>query len=117
MDLIPRAVIIDGRKQDTLPATTEQTPQLIKKEILDILDWTNIFYRILEYKNERELLNIRITKEALKQIINSGKYTLLCDTELVRPKTFKALEHTTEIVVIILQKYLDLYHSKKRNAY
>jgi len=117
LDLIPRALVIDGRGDQTLTATsTTQTPRTIRKEILDILDWNDIYYRILEYKNERELFNIAITKEALKQIIYNQKYTLLCDPELIEPKTFQAIEQTTDIVTLLLQKYLNLYYAKKRNA-
>lgn len=116
LDLIPRALVIDGRGDQTLTSTTTQTPRTIRKEILDILDWNDIYYRILEYKNERELFNIAITKEALKQIIYNQKYTLLCDPELIEPKTFQAIEQTTDIVTLILQKYLNIYYSKKRNA-
>ncbi|MEM2108041.1 MAG: hypothetical protein QXL10_02005 [Candidatus Bathyarchaeia archaeon] len=117
LDLLPRALVIDGRGDQTLTSTTTtQTPRTIRKEILDILDWNDIYYRILEYKKERELYNIAITKEALKQIIYNQKYTLLCDPELIEPKTFQATERTTDIVVLILQKYLNQYYAKKRNA-
>jgi hypothetical protein len=117
LDLIPRALIIDGRGDQTLTATTAtQTTRTIRKEILDILDWDDLYYRILEYKNERELFNVAITQEELKQIIYSQKYTLLCDPELIEPKTFQAIEQTTDIVTLILQKYLNIYYSKKRNA-
>ena len=116
LDLIPRAQIIDGRGDQTLTSTTTQTPRIIRKEILDILDWDDIYYRILEYKDEREIFNIAITKDALKKIIYHAKYKLLCDTELIEPKSFEAIEQTTDIVVLILQKYLNIYYSKKRNA-
>lgn len=116
LDLIPRAQIIDGRGDQTLTSTTTQTPRIIQKEILDILDWDDIYYRILEYKDEREIFNIAITKDALKKIIYNAKYKLLCDPELIEPKSFEAIEQTTDIVVLILQKYLNIYYSKKRNA-
>jgi hypothetical protein len=116
LDLIPRAIVIEGRGDQTLTSTTTQTPRVIRKEILDILDWDDIYYRILEYKNERELFNIAITKEALKQIIYNAHYTLLCDQELIEPKIFQAIEQTTDIVVLLLQKYLNIYYSKRRNA-
>ncbi len=116
LDLIPRALIIDGRGDQPLTSTTAQTPHIIRKEILDILDWDSIYYRILEYKNERELFNIAISKEALKQIIYDARYKLLCDSELIEPKSFEAIEQTADIVVLLLQKYLNIYYQKKRNA-
>lgn len=116
LDLIPRALIIDGRGNDPLTNPTTQPPRTIRKEILDILDWDDIYYKILEYKNERELFNIAITKEALKQILYNGYYKLLCDPELIEPKTFQAIEQTTDIVTLILRKYLNMFYSKRRNA-
>jgi len=116
LDLIPRALIIDGRGNEPLTTTTTQTPRLIRKEILDILDWDDIYYRILEYKNERGIFNIAISKEALKQILYNGYYKLLCDPELVEPKTFQAIEQTTDIAVLILKKHLSMFYSKRRNA-
>ncbi len=116
LDLIPRAIVLDSRGDQTLTATTTQTSQNFRKEILDILNWEDIYYRILEYKNEHELFNIAIAKETLKQFIYNQKYTLLCDPEIIDPKTFQALEQTTDIIVLMLQKYLNLHYSKKRNA-
>jgi len=116
LDLIPRALIIDGRGDDTLITTAAQTPKAVKEEILEILDWDNIYYKILEYKNERGLFNIAITKDTLKGIIYNKKYRLLCDIDLIDPKNFEDLHRTTDIIVLILQKYLNLYYSKKRNA-
>ena len=116
LDLIPRALIIDGRGDQTLTSPTQQTAKTIRKEILDILDWDSIYYRVLEYKNERKLFNIAITKDTLKQIIYNAKYELLCDTELIEPKSFAALEQTTDIIVVLLKKYLNIFYSKKRNA-
>ncbi len=115
LDLLSRGLVIDGREDQTLTATSIQPPQVIRKEILDILDWDDIYHRILEYKNERELFNISITKDTLKQIIYDSHYKLLCDAELVQPKTFQALEQTTDLVILILQKYLTVYYSKERN--
>ncbi|MCW3998888.1 MAG: DEAD/DEAH box helicase family protein [Candidatus Bathyarchaeota archaeon] len=119
LDMMPPAFIMDSRgdsMHDRTNKATTMAPQIIRKEILDILDWDDIFYRILEYKNERGFFNIAITKEALKNIIYTQKYKLLCDPELIEPKTFQAIEQTTDIVTLLLQKYLILYYSKKRNA-
>lgn len=116
LDLIPRAQIIDGRGDQTLISTTTQAQRIVRKQILDILDWDDIYCRILEYKNERGLFNIAITKEVLKEIMYHAGCKLLCDPELIEPKSFEAVEQTTDIVVLLLQKYLNISYSKKRNA-
>ena len=116
VNLLPRATIIDRREDQSLVSTTTQIPKAIRKEILDLLDWDGIFYQLLEYKNEREMFNIAITKDSLKKIMYEAKYRLLCSEELIEPSSFESLEHTKDIVVLILKKYLTTYYARKRNA-
>jgi len=116
INLLPRATIIDRREDQSLVSTTTQTPKAIRKEILDLLDWDDIFYQLLEYKNERELFNIAISKDSLKKIMYEAKYKLLCNEELIDPSSFESLEHAKDIVVLILKKYLTTYYARTRNA-
>jgi hypothetical protein len=116
IDLLPRATIIDIREEQTLATTQSQRPRTLKREVMDLLDWNNIYYALLEYKNERELYNITITKDTLKQIMYETKYTLLCNDELINPTSFKSLEQIEDVVVLILKKYFSAYYSRKRNA-
>jgi hypothetical protein len=71
---------------------------------------------MLDYKKERELFNIAISKDQLKKIMYEHKYTLLSNQDLVEPSNFQSLEQVKEVVTLILRKYLDMYYSKKRNA-
>jgi hypothetical protein len=116
IDFLPRAIIIDGREEQSLVSTTGQVPRAIRKEILDLLDWDKVYYAILDYKNEREFFNISITENALRRIMYEQKYKLLCNEDLIEPNNFESLERIKDTVVLILKKYLASYHSKKRNA-
>ena len=116
IDLLPRATIIDGREDQSLVSTTTQIPRAIRKEILDLLDWDGIFYQLLEYKNEREMSNIAITKDSLRKIMYGVEYRLLCSEELIKPSSFESLENVKDVVVLILKKYLTTYYSRMRNA-
>jgi len=116
INLLPRAIIIDAREDQSLVSTTTQIPKTLRKEILDLLNWNDIFYQLLEYKNEREMFNIAITKGSLKKIMYGAKYKLLCSEELIEPSSFESLERTKDIVIIILKKYLTIYYARKRNA-
>jgi len=117
VDLLPRAMIIDGREEQTLATTTDQSAQTIDKRVLDLLDWNEIYCSVLNHKNERDLFNITFTKDSIKKIIYDQKYTLLCNKDLIEPKNFGSLENVKDIVVLILKKYIDRYYSKKRNAW
>jgi len=117
INLLPRATIIDGREDRSLVSTTTtQIRRTIRKEILDLLDWDDIFYKLLEYKNEREMFNTAITKDSLKKIMYGAKYRLLCSEELIEPSSFESLEHVKDVVVLILKKYLTTYYARTRNA-
>jgi len=58
VDLLPRAIVIDGREDQSLVTPTEKVPRELSEEVLDLLDWDEIYYTLLDYKNERELFNI-----------------------------------------------------------
>jgi hypothetical protein len=116
VDLLPRAIVIDVREDQSLVSTSDRTPKTLRKEILDLLDWNEILHTMLDYKKERELFNIAISKDQLKKIMYEHKYTLLSNQDLVEPSNFQSLEQVKEVVTLILKKYLDMYYSKKRNA-
>jgi hypothetical protein len=116
LDLLPRATIIDMREDQSLIATTDRMQKTLRKEILDLLDWDGILYALLEYKNDRELFNIAISRDSLKKIVYENNYALLCNENLIEPTTYESIERVQDIVIMILKKYLDMYYSKKRNA-
>ena len=116
IDLLPRAKIIDSREDTSLIATTGQAPQIFKKEVLDLLNWDDIYHTILDYKNSRELFNLLIEKSTLRTILYEKKYILLCNEELIEPRTFEAMKNVKEVIVFILKKYVDRFYAQKRNA-
>jgi hypothetical protein len=116
VDLLPRATIVDGREDQSLVSASYRTPKTIKNEVLDILDWDEIFHALLDHKNERGLFNIAITKEALRRIMYKHKYTLLCNEDLIELSSFESIDRVKDIVILILKKYLDASYARKRNA-
>ncbi len=119
LDLLPRGTVIDGREEQTMMTTTYTQPKTIDKKLLDLLDWNEILFTILQYKNEKGWFNFAITKENLKQIIYQQKYQLFCpDTYLsgFNSKTFsETYEQLTKIVTLILKKYFERFYAYKRN--
>lgn len=114
IDLLPRMIDIDSRNREYLGPDNEPKERIINQEILDLLDWNEIYYQILEYKNTRGIHNIHIKKESLKFIIENKKYKLFCNKEDIQPLEFTDLERTREVVVTILKKFIDLYYKRRR---
>jgi hypothetical protein len=121
VDLLPRGMVIDGREEETMMTTTHTQPKTIDKKLLNLLDWNEILFTILQYKNEKGWFNFAITKENLKQIIYQQKYQLFCpDTYLYgsNNKTFsETYEHITNIITLILKRYFERFYIDKRNAW
>jgi len=120
IDLMPRGIVIDGREEQTMTTTTYIQPKTIDKKLLDLIDWNEIYFSILQYKNEKEWFNFIITKDALKQIMYQEKYQLLCsDTYLQSPRNnfSETYEHITNLVILILKKYFERFYAHKRNAW
>ncbi|MEM2969595.1 MAG: hypothetical protein QXR63_01510, partial [Candidatus Bathyarchaeia archaeon] len=120
IDLLPRGIVIDGREEQTMVPTTYMQPKFIDKKLLDLLDWNEILFSILQYKNEKGWYNFIITKENLKQIIYQQKYQLFCpDTYLHNPGNnfSETYERITNLVTLILKKYFERFYAHKRNAW
>jgi len=114
IDLLPRMIDIDSRSREYLGPDYELKEQIISQEIVDLLDWNEIYHQILEYKNTRGIHNIHIKKESLRYIIKNKKYKLFCNKEDIYPKKFADLERTKEVVITVLKKFVDLHYKRRR---
>jgi hypothetical protein len=121
IDLLPRGIVIDGREEQTTTTTTNTQPKIIDNKLLDLLYWDEIFFSILQYKNEKGWFNFAVTKNALKQIIYQRKYQLLCPDSYLQPVGNTGFSETCDrvsnIVVLILKKYFERLYTQKRNAW
>ena len=120
IDLLPRGIVIDGREEQTMATITYMQPRFIDKKLLDILDWNEILFAILKYKNEKGWFNFIVTKENLKKIIYQQKYQLFCpDAYLHNPgdNFLETYERITRLVILILRKYFERFYAHKRNEW
>jgi len=121
IDLLPRGIVIDGREEQTMTTTTYTQPKIIDKKLLDLLDWDEILFSVLQYKNEKGWFNFVVTKDALKQIMYQQKYQLFCPDTYLHSSGNKSFSETceriTNIVILILKKYFERFYAHKRNAW
>lgn len=114
IDLLPKTDIIDSRGAEYLSPTQSKQEQIIDNEILELLDWNEIYHEILEHKITREVHNIHIKKESLKPILENKRYILHCSPELINPTLFSDLYKTKDIVLLILKACINQYYKKIR---
>ncbi len=91
--------------------------QSIPNTSLDLVDWDQVYFDLLEYKERRGLTNLVIRPNMLSQILthcNPGRlYRLVVDESVVSPKTFADRSLLQEAVVTILRKYADAFYQVK----
>jgi len=117
LDLRPMGIEIDSQEHGLSQKETIIYDQKIKPEHIQILDWNEIYLDILKYKKLKEYYNLAIKKETLIELIkNPDNYTLLCNEDEITLKEYVDIEKIKKTVLLLLQKYIDLFYRRKRNA-
>jgi hypothetical protein len=117
LDLRPMGIEIDSQTPGLTQKETIIYDQKIKPEHIQILDWNEIYLNILQYKKLKEYYNLSINKETLIALIkNPDNYTLLCNETEVTLTEYSDIEKIKKLILLLLQKYIDLFYRRKRNA-
>lgn len=116
IDFMPKVEIISSIDEG-LKATTISQQKKIDQEILEMLDWDKIYFKILEYKQDKDWSNISITKEVLRDIMEKELYELYCDDEVIKPENFEDIYRLEDVVLSILKKYTLNFYNRNKNKW
>ena len=120
IDLRPKLEQLSSSStQDKEEITDEQRHFIddIEEDILDYINWDNLYMEMVNYKNQRQFNNLLIEKNTLKEIIFNRLYTLYCNESDITINSFKDLSEIEDIVKKILKKYISQYYQDKKLAY
>jgi len=117
IDLRPKAETITSKEESALKAQQKEESREIDETLLDLLDWDEIYFRLLKYRKEREWNNIVFDKDSLKDIIKRGNYELYCSKEWMEISQFSEVEKIREIVIKVLKKYLKKFYKQKKHTW
>ena len=85
---------------------------------LAFVDWNNVFFTIERYKIEKHWYNLSISKEALKEIINTKDwYNLLIPKSELELKSFSQTLIWEELVISLLKKYVEKFYNYHKNLF
>ena len=98
------------------PADTEPS-RIIHDRFIPLMNWVQIYLRILDYKRQRGYWNLHVSQDVLREITASQLYKLYCAPELMTPKSFDGVRRLEDLVLIILRKYVDQFYSKRRRTW
>ncbi len=94
----------------------KSTPFHLTDEILDALNWNDIFLQILEFKHERELHDLIIlSPHVLRDIAKSRQYRLFLPPNLQSPRRFEDFLCLHDVMLAMLKAYIvKFYRSRRR---
>lgn len=119
IDLYTKLDILESKSSEGLIADTEKPVREIKSPEIDLLNWTNIYYELLEFRIQKSWNNIHFSMETLKKIIDKGEnaYILKCPENISNPRKFEEIEELEKAVISILKKYLQKYYYWEKNVW
>ncbi len=106
--------LVSGKHGLTSLAARAGRTTFIATESLDLIDWEQAYLQMLEYKEQKGLLNLAIRPETPKAILAITEparlYTLIADDAVVNPTLFSQTALLQEACDVILRKYVDKFY-------
>jgi len=88
----------------------------LSESALSILDYDELYFALLNYKNETARFNMNIAKNDIRELLhNTAWYELLIPSKDLEVKAMSDKDRFMNIALTLLKKYFDqLYYSKKK---
>lgn len=119
LDWYPRLQVIESRSKNIQMVDNREMHFLTENNV-GFLDYTELYFELQDFKNERSWYNINITKEKIKELLlDNYWYKLYIPKEELEFSSdgFKDAQKWQEIAVILLRKYLDKYYKYKKKEW
>lgn len=115
VDLNPKVDSLTSLTEDGIQALRANPARKIHDSYIPIIDWNSVYFKLLEYKEERRWHNLTFTKDCLKRIISRDCYEVYCPEPLVTPTKFHEIENLESVILAVLKKYVrEVYNHRKR---
>ncbi len=124
VNLIPKVTIAQGLKVGSANALFNE-PIVIRDEYFDLIDWGSVYLDIMNYKIAKEMYNLIIDRETIKQIVKSRKYKILLSESsgisiennngkpVLRIISFEGIRRFHEIILMVISEYILKFYGKE----
>ena len=84
----------------------------IPDESLSLINWEDVYLKLVEFKEEKGLTNLIIQPGVLRAILTTKPriYKLIADESVVRPNSFSDVAVLQDTVLSILRKYIEKFY-------
>lgn len=117
IDLLPKIEMIESQKPVLIGTQSDTKTKKIDYKYLDLLDWSRIYFSLLEFRILKSWNNIIFSKKTLRDIIEKDVYSLKCLESDIKPSKFEDIENIEEIVVSIMKKYMQGFYNRMKNIW
>ena len=122
IDLSSKIDILESRQEfkqvDSDSPVKENT---LDDEILELVNFEEVYLELLKYKDLKKYANIYFTKETLRGIVTPKKYTILCKKEMLqlsKSEELNKIDKIQEYVIQLLKSYIDkIFNYEKYHWY
>lgn len=118
IDLRSKVETADSQAFEGIKAEALSSDQKIDAAYLDFVDWTKIYFELLDYKASKGWYNVIFTPELLREIIEDQEtYTLYCVKDLICPASFGEMANLENVITLILRKLIHTAYAKQQNKW
>jgi len=121
MDLSSKIDILESR--DILKFVDSESrikEYQIGNDIIELIDFDEVFIELLKYKDLKKYYNIYFTKNDLKKLISDNNYSILCKKEILQLSELedvKKISKIQEYVIQLLKIHFDKIYNYEKLAY
>lgn len=124
IDLSSKIDILESDGVKTIKQVDSSSPvkeYKLDDSILELLDFEEVYLELLKYKDLKKYSNMYFSKENLKEILKSKRYTIFSKKEIIslaKEEELNKLNKIQDYTIQLLKSYLDkLYNHEKYHWY
>ena len=110
--------IVSGNQDFTTIATNSGEERGISSESLDMVDWQDIYIRLLEHNGSKGYSNLVVQPDIPRRIVETGGlYQLFADASVLKPRSFAEVSYLQDAVAAIVLKYAEKFYSVRQGQW
>jgi Type III restriction enzyme, res subunit len=117
LDLRPKLEVADSSRGETAERSSGEDRAGRLKELAALLDWERIYFDLLEYKQTAGLTNLVFTQNALRGVLQDGRYSVYCADHQLSPSRYGDLRRVEDVAGAVLRKYVARFYDHARRAW
>lgn len=116
IDWYPKIDSLESFKSSKVE-TTKQI-QYLNNNHFSLIDWTQVYFEIQNFKSSKGFANLEIAKEILREVVsNNSWYKIFIPEDKMTLSTLKNIKIWQDLVTVLLKKYIEHYYLYFKNRF